>query len=260
MSNLVMGIATGYKPVDLEPFVKSLRKHYDGVVVLFMYHVDGEMQEFLNKYNVQVFGIASDMKNGVEICNYRHQLYKEFLENNFLDVERILIADSRDCVFQDNPFNHVQTTSLELFYEPALHKNCECNSWWISTIYGQGELGFLSDKYIVCAGTTMGTRQGIIEYSEKVTAEIERMKSISTGVVVDQPIVSYLYHTGVFGKDIKIYQSGQGPIATMQHHKHMLFDREGNFLNDVGSIVAVVHQWDRTGKFKDIFYNNAMGN
>ena len=259
MSNLVMGIATGYKPIDLEPFVKSLRKHYDGDLIFFMYHVDEEMQNFINTYNIKVFGLPSDMKNGVEICNYRHELYKEFLENSNINYDRILIADSRDCVFQDNPFNHLQTTSLELFYEPSFYKNCECNSWWISSIYGQGELSFLADKYIVCAGTTMGTKQGIIDYSIKVTKEIERMKSISSGVVVDQPIVGYLYHTGVFGKDVKIYQSGQGPIATMNHHNQMLFDKSGNLLNDVGSKAAVVHQWDRTGKFKDIFYNNAMG-
>ena len=259
MSNLVMGIATGYKPHDLEPFVKSLRKHYDGDLVFFMYQVDEQMQKFIDQYNIKVFGLPTDMRNGVEICNYRHQLYKEFLENNYLDVERILIADSRDCIFQDDPFKHTQTTSLELFYEPELYKNCECNSWWISSIYGHTELNLLADKYIICAGTTMGTRKGIIDYSIKVTKEIERMKSISTGVVVDQPIVGYSYHTNTFD-DVKVYQSGEGPIATMQHHKKIVFDSQNNLLNDDGSVISVVHQWDSTGQYKDIFYNKSMGN
>ena len=259
MSNLVMGIATGYKPDDLEPFVKSLRKYYDGNLVFFMYNVDDAMECFAMTYNIIIYGLPSDMTNGVEICNYRHQLYKEFLENHYPDVDRILIADSRDCIFQDDPFKHTKNTDLELFYEPSLYSNCDCNSWWISSIYGADELSLLNDKYIICAGTTLGTRQGIINYSEKVTNEIERMKLISTGVVVDQPIVGYLYHTGGFGENVRVYQSGQGPIATMHHHNAMIFDKTGNLLNDDNSKVAVVHQWDRAGKFKEIFYNNAMG-
>lgn len=259
-----MAIATGYNVVDLEPLIKSLRRYYNGEVVLFMYNPNSEMQSFLNLNNIKVVEIYKEMKNGVEICNYRHQVYKEYLQTK-KDVERVLIVDSRDTIFQDDPFKHQLTTEVEFFMESEVYSKCDCNgNWWINGIYGQEVFNKMANEYIACAGTTMGTRDGMLFYFNEIIKEIERMKSIRNpsqelhNPVVDQPCHGYLIYNGAFNK-FKRYMSGYGPVATMSFHNNMKFDKQGNLLNEDGSIVAIVHQWDRTGVLKEVFYNKALG-
>ena len=110
----------------------------------------------------------------------------------------------------------------------------------------------------------MGTREGIVLYLNSIIDEIFRMVVLRGGnnmdhhnPVVDQPCHGYLIYNETF-PDSKLYLSGHGPVATMNDHNKMIFDKEGNLLNEDGSIVAVVHQWDRTGYFKDHFYKRAI--
>lgn len=46
----------------------------------------------------------------------------------------------------------------------------------------------------------------------------------------------------------------------MNRYDNMKFDDNGNLLNFDDTIVPVIHQWDRTGDKKDIFYKKAMEN
>lgn len=265
MSNLIMGVATRYTANDLEPLVKSLRKHYTEDFVLFMYNPDHNMIDMLDYYNVKWETLSDDISNGVEICNYRHIVYKKFLEDNPQYDKKIFIIDTRDIIFQDNPFNHKTTTSLEFFMENVTYENSDCNgNWWIRGIYGEEVYQRMRNKYVVCAGTTLGTRDGMLFYLESIINEINRMIQLRGGnnmsqhnPVVDQPCHGYLIHNDHFS-DYRAYISGNGPVATMNDHNHMLFDKDGNLLNWDASLIAVVHQWDRTGYFKDHFYRRAI--
>jgi hypothetical protein len=213
-----------------------------------------------------MFRLSDDISNGVEICNIRHLVYKQFLEENPQYNERIFILDTRDLIFQDNPFKHESTTELEFFLEPVMYKDSECNgNWWIRGIYGEEVYQRMSHLYTACAGTTIGTRSGMLFYLDSIINEIDRMIVLRGGnnlqnhnPVVDQPCHGYLIYNNHF-PNYKLYQSGEGPVATMNDHKNMLFDREGNLLNNDGSLIAVVHQWDRTGIFVDHFRKKAIG-
>jgi len=265
MSNLVMGVATRYTANDLEPLVKSLRKHYSEDFVLFMYDPDYNMIDMLDYYNVKWETLSSDISNGVEICNVRHLIYKQFLEENPQYDKKVFIIDTRDVIFQDNPFKHETTTSLEFFLENVTYINSECNgNWWIRGIYGEEVYQRMQHKCVVCAGTTLGTREGMMFYLNSIINEIDRMIILRGGnnmshhnPVVDQPCHGYLIYNNHF-PDCKLYLSGHGPVATMNDHNKMIFDKDGNLLNMDGSVVAVVHQWDRTGYFKDHFYKRAI--
>ena len=51
-----------------------------------------------------------------------------------------------------------------------------------------------------------------------------------------------------------------GPVATLSFNagEHDIkFDENDNMMNDDGSIVAIVHQWDRS-VYKDKFYNKSI--
>jgi len=261
MSKLVMGTSIGYEPEHLEPFAKSLRRHYDGHIAMIVKEITEPLQKFFEQYNIQAFEVRNDYDHD-QICNLRHQFHREVLKNHFLDADRILLTDTRDVVFQANPFGHEITTELEFFLESSQYKNNECNTWWLkgnyAGAYGEAVFNQLCDEYIICAGTTMGTREGIIKYLDTMIVELNRILVERKVYVTDQPSHGYLIYNNHFPSNTKYY-TGRGPISTMNDYHSMKFDSDNNLLNDDGSITPIIHQWDRTGDKKEIFYKKAMG-
>lgn len=263
MTNLVMGVAVGYTVEQLEPFVISLRKHYKDECVLFVDIKDDSVVSFLEENDVLSIPMPPQLREHVQICNERHKVYRDFLKSNFKDVDRILICDIRDVIFQDDPFKHEKEAELEFFCESEVIKNDECNGpWWMGGTYGQDVLNALGDKLIVCAGTTIGTRNGMLSYLDKLIEELDKMIAYNgaerqkTRPVVDQVCHNYLIYTGKFDNYV-LYRTGYGPIATMSFEKEYHFNPQQELYNKDLSVPAVVHQWDRT-KHKDVFLRKAL--
>lgn len=251
MKNLVMGTALNYGVEQVKPFVLSLRKHYDGDVFFLVSDTTGEFDNFLNQYNIQKYKIRNST-NQDEICSMRHQYYREIVEQN--DYTNILLSDVRDVVFQKNPFSHNIETELEFFLEPGLYKDCECHRHWFCdlNIHGSEFYKQVGNEYIVCAGTTIGTRSGILFYLNKMIDELAKMNR----TITDQPTHAYLIYNNHFPNHRK-YRTLNGPVATLSSSRDLKFDSEHNLLNEDDSIVSIVHQWDRTSQ-KELFYNKAI--
>lgn len=261
MSNLILGTSIGYNAEQLEPFAKSLRKYYDGHIAMVVLDISDELQQFFDKYNIRGFKIEGQYDHD-QICNLRHQFHRKVMEE-YPDVEKVFLSDTRDVVFQSDPFAHEMATELEFFLEVHHYKNCDCNTWWLkgnyAGAYGEEVFNQIGDNYIICAGTTMGTRAGIIHYLDEMIKELHNVYIKKRCYATDQPTHGYLIYNNIF-PSYKLYHTGQGPISTMNRYDNMKFDDNGNLLNFDGSICPVVHQWDRTGDKKDIFYKKAMEN
>lgn len=248
-----MGAAYGYSPSHLEPFVKSLRRNWSGDCLLVTSPLDDGSREFFNKHDVITFELEDAIKNPKDLQTLRYPIYKSILDNHFYDVEQILITDARDVVFQDDPFKGSKGCSLEFFLEPSLFRNCRANWPWIGGLYGREGMEMVQDHYIVCSGTTIGTRKGLVDYLDIMIKEIERISATGRKVYPgeDQPIHNYLIYSGQF-KDYVLHHNGEGPVSTLNHQSNFTFNRTGEMLNKDGSPIPVVHQWDRTGVCKPI--------
>lgn len=252
MNNLVMGTALNYDVQHVKPFVMSLRKHYDGEVIFLVNNTSKEFDDFLQQYDIKKFTIDRTTNNQDEICSMRHNYYRQVVE--YYSHDYILLTDVRDVVFQKNPFSHEITTDLEFFREPNQYKNCECHRHWFCdlNIHGCDFYKSIADETIICAGTTIGTKKGMIEYLHKMIDELAKMNRIIT----DQPTHAYLILDKSF-TNCKLYDTFKGPVATLSKSDNLRFDSDNHLLNEDGSVVAIVHQWDRTPQ-KDIFYSKAI--
>lgn len=251
MSNLVMGTALNYDVQHVKPFVQSLRKHYDGEIVFLISDISDDFDHYVKLNEIETYKIPNS-RNQDEICSMRHRYYKEVIEKK--NVDYILLTDVRDVVFQKNPFSHEITTELEFFLEPNQYKNCECHRHWFCdlNIHGREFYESVGDRTIVCAGTTIGTKNGMIDYLNKMIAELAKMNR----TITDQPTHAYLFYNNHFPNS-RAYETLKGPVATLSNSRELKFDSDNNLLNEDGSIVSIVHQWDRTSQ-KDIFYNKAI--
>jgi hypothetical protein len=249
--NLVLGTALNYDIEHVKCFVLSLRKHYDGNVVLLVSNISQDFEDYLDLYEIETYKIPNS-KNQDEICSMRHRYYREIIENR--DVDKVLLTDVRDVVFQSDPFAHEMITDLEFFLEPGLYKDCDCHRHWFCSleIHGCEFYQSIGDRTIVCAGTTIGKKDAILFYLNKMIEELSKMNRIIT----DQPTHAYMIYNNFF-TNFRLYETLKGPIATLSSSRDLKFDSENNLLNEDDSVVAVVHQWDRT-EYKDIFYNKAI--
>jgi len=256
--NLVLGLAANYSIDKIKPFVLSFRQHSQDDILFVMADVSDEMTEFCEKHQVYTF-IPEEPLEMRDCQVKRYGIYLDCLEEYFLDVENVLIADVRDVVFQSNPFLEYPKKSLEFFAEPEFFKNCKHNAPWLAGIYGSERVEQVNDEYVICSGTTMGTRSGIIEYLKTMSTEIQRLEVSGRPLAggEDQPVHNHLIYDGRF-TNFNINQNGIGPICTMHHSKTLSFNRAGQLLNDDGSVIPVVHQYDRCGPMSITFVKNAL--
>ena len=259
MTQLIMGAAYGYKTELLEPFMKSLRRNFQGDCVIITHPLSAEELAFYEKYNVFTFELEQAIPNPKDIQVGRYDIYKAVLEDNFLDTDQILICDVRDVMFQDDPFKGSTGVELEFFEEPCLFKNCTANWPWVGGIYGKEGMSIVENRNVICSGTTMGTRVGIVSYIDIMITEIQRIRDTGRPLYQgeDQPIHNFLIYTGVFNTFV-LHKNGRGPITTVHHQQRLTFDRKGRLLNDDGTPTPVIHQWDRADACKSVLETQAL--
>lgn len=253
MSNLILGTAFGYSPTQIEVFVKSLRKYSNSNVMLVVDLLSEELNEFFTEYNISAYVHPIDLTNirAAEIFNIRHRCYRDILEHNFLDVERVFISDVRDVLFQSDPFAHTTDTDLEFFLEPKQIKDCEFNSKKIKKLYGDRFLSEIGDNLISCAGTTIGLRAGILKYLDEMLLELSRLRIQNNAFADDQAVHNYLIYNNYFSNHKK-YNTGAGPVSTLHHLREGIFNEQGEVINIDGTVVPIVHQWDRLSKERQL--------
>lgn len=251
MKNLVIGTALNYDEENVKPFVLSLRKYYQDDVIFLISNASENFINFLKQYKITTYKIPNS-RNQDEICSMRHKYYEKIVSEN--EFKNVLLSDVRDVIFQKDPFSHEITTDLEFFLEPGVYKDCSCHRHWFVelSIHGREFYDKIGNKKIVCAGTTIGTKTGILLYFEKIIQELSKLNR----TVTDQPTHAYMIYNDYF-PNYKLYETLDGPVATLSSGNNLKFDSNNNLLNRDGSIVSIVHQWDRT-QYRDLFYNKAV--
>jgi len=263
--NLVLGAIYGYDWDKIEHFVVSLRKHYDGKVAFIIDTDSLNNIEFINKlelYNVTLHLYGEKLNSNHEIQNNRFELYSDIIEGCYSDVERVFITDVRDVIFQDDPFvnEFAPEQELEFYYEPELIGNCRCNSWWYRTMLGDHVLNQVKENYIICCGTIMGTREGLLKYLEQFKNELQEWKKSGREFTggEDTVVHNLMVYFDKIPQKYMILHNGCGAVSTLDHQKTLKFDEQGRYINDDGRPTPVIHQWDRKKDYIDLFNKIAL--
>lgn len=257
MKNLILGAAFGYNIDKVKPFVLSLRRHFDGLVVFVVDNVSNDLARFYEEYDIITYVPDSPIRKGYGNVD-RFRFYLDCLEN-FEDVDNVMLSDIRDVVFQSDPFVDYPKHDIELFAEPEIFGKCAHNGPWYNGLYGAEQLDKIKDQYVLCAGTTLGKFSTIVQYITILIEEISKLEVAGKAHgTCDQAVHNYIVYTGRFA-DYRINHNGEGLVSTMHHSNILNFNRQGLLLNNDGTPTPVVHQYDRCGPMSTIFIKNALG-
>ena len=158
-----------------------------------------------------------------------------------------MLTDVRDVFFLGNPFDFEIGSSLHVFLEDetrTIATHIPSRAWLVGA-YGQETFDELSDRPIICAGTTIGAAPAMLEYLGIMVDHLAELKRQFDGM--DQGIHNYILHKGRV-PNVEMQGNEEGPVLTVamldgEAVRRLVFERP--------EPAKVVHQHDRHPEVRD---------
>jgi len=178
----------------------------------------------------------------------RYFLARQFLHPVADLYANVLLADSRDVVFQRDPFASLPA-GLTTGLESVLIKDQPANAEWLRLLYGDDSnfpMDRLMNQKVICSGVTLGGTAAVATYLEKVCAEfMEKLPRMIHTPYLDQGVHNGLLRTGKIS-NAHITENGEPWIATVGTSDLSEFAESAReLLTPSGEPVSIVHQYDR---------------
>lgn len=176
-------------------------------------------------------------------ANLRFLAWHSWLESE-RNIDRVMLSDVRDVIFQDDPFNGIDPNALTVAAEEA-HITFGAdvtNTTWIKQCYGDAMARELEGQQVFCSGTTFGGLEVMRNYLSQLRPELERHRGPVFGR--DQAGHNVLVRR-MPEESVRIVRNRHGHVLTMGRMSTYSRDENWTVLNDDGSVPAVVHQYDR---------------
>jgi hypothetical protein len=183
----------------------------------------------------------------------RHFFYRQVLDN--ANIGQVMLTDVRDVLFQTDPFDFLTGDELCV----GLHKDTLTigdelyNKVWVRSGFGRAMLERIGDRHIACAGIVVGSGDAATKYLHLMTEAILDLPP--QGIVpfgTDQGVHNVLVWTESL-EDVRLIPTLEGEIATLEGFSlgELRFDARGRLVNRDGSLVNIVHQYDRVPGLSD---------
>lgn len=262
--NLILGTIKGYDFEVLRPFLTTLKRTgYAGDTVFMYSQIDADTLNKLKEWGVILVPFTTTFPYmegawathnewptnkrwlNTAVHSLRYLLAYCYLKEFGANYSRVLLTDTRDVIFQKDPFDYELEDSLYCFTENegAVIADSSINAMWIEKGFGPSELERIAQRPIICSGVTVGPSNRVLEYlSIFVRTVVERDVPIEIPGM-DQGIHNYLIYTGLLPV-AKIYKNDDGPVFTVGLEQS-LTRKKGMIYNGRGVIPNIVHQYDR---------------
>ena len=269
--DLILSMAIGY-PFNLYPFIESLRAtKCKARVVIFIdsslfKEIDYKYIESISKCGVQFIDAGSYIpKTYDDMYYYRYLLYESFLKMNEPLIDRVIVVDLYDTLFQHDPFTlSFNKDYLYLSDEGYKIKIARYNVIQInrslfgvaSTLYPSSKLNEIIESVIKKETINGGIQAGGVKQMINFLCLMKQFGNYRTFLAKgdDQGFINIVVHSGVL-KRICNYElvspnsSFMTSIALYSHIRKDPFSMQNEtfgYFSRGGYIPAILHQVDRS--------------
>lgn len=251
----VVTVATGYPANLLQPLVNSLREHSDARLVIAA-HRDSGFEEVFSGHGVTIYPVPETSGYRPYPALARLEYYLDILKALPSGIEQLLLVDSRDVVFQADPFAGLPQDDLTVFAE-----NNDTSSWTLANTNGRWAWAMLpgalrkslKGKPIINGGVIAGTPAGIDRMCRaklNIALTTHEWTKHTTGL--DNISTNLIAHSQMAGP------CGVVPnhefVANVYRDTDMVVDPEGTIRVRDGKPCPVVHMYDRQAELLDHVY------
>jgi hypothetical protein len=279
--NTVLTSLYGLNARAIEPFFLSLRQSgFEGSAVVFVTAISDDCRAVLARYGATVIdseyhGLpmayagfsrralmalqaiyrysrrpnrpASDFRYLFVNC-WRFFCFQQYLRQLAEPPEFVLLADVRDVVFQRDPFRFGFERGLSVAFESGRRTIGQSNGnrKWLWESVGWREMRRIAHHTPVCAGTTLADYETMLKYLDAMTHHINLKFVWGLFDSIDQGLHNYLVHNQLV-TPVHGYRNWNGPFLTLDSEVVLPENKnaEGYLCNRDGSVVPIVHQYDR---------------
>jgi hypothetical protein len=280
MNLILTSTSGGLAAEEIEPFFHSLRlSGYDERVVVLASNISSECRALLKTYSADIVdfdyrgiptlsrrsdrlrqgfrkvreyyrGHRSGEKEFAHLFfnNARFFRYRDYVLSLREKPDRILLADIRDIVFQAHPFSFPFQSGLSVASENTrrkiIHSRCALKGMFESV--GLLETCRSLRRNIICAGTTVADHDTLLRYLELMVSGIKRRFFFALLEGIDQGLHTHCVHNRMI-PPVHCYTNWNGPFLTLDSEVVLPKNknREGFLCNEDGSVIPIVHQYDR---------------
>ena len=278
----VLGLATGYPRYVYEGFVGSLRATgFSGHIILAIAkNAPEDVVSYLKEHNVIMKhvekaekctydgaigeeGVPIDMNESGEwkcpkdypdykITWSRFLYYRDWLNDCPSCTDGVMLTDVRDAFFQRDPFvtanERNQVHPLMVFQEsPETDTEHWLTDWPVSACRKHK----LGKKPMLCSGSVMGSREGILDYIDVMEEEfkywMQRENCRIDNRGDDQSIHNYLYYTNRFKNAVSIPHR-QGPIHVVGYQAARILENARKEAEDASVDTSEIFIKDKNWK------------
>jgi len=179
------------------------------------------------------------------IFNLRHIAFCDLLKTWELGAQKILLVDSRDVVFQEDPFSSAWPP-LWSGEEDKRIENCGLNSWWLKRAADEAAWRQIKHHNIVCAGVIGGRADRVFQYLQRSSAKVRALARNHAFDECDQGIHNDLARRDR-ELDVTVLKNGNVLVANLGYTRPediTLVDDQVRVFNR-REIPAILHQYDR---------------
>ena len=246
MNNIIFGVYNGYNSLKtynggIYYFLKSLRKYNSDCKVVIICEKNNIFEDLITFSNEMNFEIYSNFTTKYNMMYYRFELYNDYLKKN-KTFNKVLLSDINDVIFQEDPFSIEELyCALEQSILSDNNNSSSCiNMKWIDECKHLSKNNYdnYKYKYIVCAGTILGSYYGIIKYLE-FYKYIQNIK-----IVNDQGLLNVYVYNYLSSK--KCLEFKESKILTLDKINFETLNIENNsIVNNNGEKYSIIHQINR---------------
>jgi hypothetical protein len=147
-------------------------------------------------------------------------------------------------IFQSDPFAVPRRKPVTFARESqTIAEEPQYNGRWLCEIYGEKLVQEISNNPVCCAGTTIGTQEGILRYLDLMCDEL-LSRPINRAVNYDQGIHNYI--AWKLRPDFIEVDLSDEVMCTVGVIKPENFDYSDGKIEVNGIVTPIIHQWDRS--------------
>ncbi|MGV8840408.1 MAG: hypothetical protein ACWA6X_08900 [Bauldia sp.] len=245
-SDVVVGVATGYSYETLLPFVGTLRTWSNCRALLLV-----------DDRSLAARLAADEIDTVIWKRGPGYSPHTNFARIGALlgalravrGISRAFLVDTRDVVFQSDPFSQIADDRLRFFTEAngQTFGRDRTNRHWLVTALGEQSPALFGDFDIVCSGTVVGGVAALIEYCRLklfLGGMFDATRHLGSGL--DQLTTNLVARFDMLPAVVMPFD---GPVATPCYFNDgtLLQGPDGAFRFGNGVAPSIIHQWDRSG-------------
>jgi hypothetical protein len=248
---LVLGLGIGYEVEQLRVFVESLRATgYSGDAMMIVKWPALEVSRYLRRHGFDVVRVFQTRSFSRSIHGRRYGIYARYLRARAGRYDQVMMSDTRDVVFQKNPFDGITAPNCHFYLEAAskLIGDEPTNRRWMHGVLPPDQAKALDACRICCGGITIGSTAALLDYLDRMARMVKAIpfriyREIGHGY--DQAPHNVLAF--LTPELAPILVENNRHIATMALEPRSLYriDERARITLADGHMPAISHQYDR---------------